>query len=495
MKQRAVLPVLLLCCAGVFVDAFLPCPIIRRQQKISPYTITEATVESSSDTTASSPSNDEATGGYVPSGLTSQEYQAIRAKEQRQQQQQQGTNLGAWGPRFDRGEAPLGDWMVDSNLWINGFVDGGVDDGKNQQVVAPPRVRSVALVAPPGKKGSLVSVQEAQDWLDYHAEWFGLVEEDEDEDDNEEDGNKDDDNQERNVKVAVVDLTGRTWDAEALAVLQPGLVNIASEVEILHLGNTSCTTSESNAASVMKVWSEVFASSPCSLKEIDLSDNDLFQPQVAEYVGKLLSNSPLLERLYMVNCNLEKDVDGSNNHVSPIWTGILSASKNCRLHELILDANPLAGARMAQDVAQVLERCPHLHVFSYCGNQPNANGTRGLADALHTMVQQQTCAQNHPLAILRLENCAFNNEGSVDSLANALANAPNLQRLSLRDSTDKDTTIGLTATHKLLQGLVQANCPLECLDLGTWYTLVLTWMKVDDTTKRSQIGLTEFFRA
>ena len=474
MKEWTIRLVLLFCRAGAVVDAFLPYSSIHRHQTRSsfpPGIITEATIESSSDTTASSPSNDETTtttGGYVPSGLTSQEYQAIRAKEQ--QQQQQGTNLGAWGPRFDRGEAPLGDWMVDSNLWINGFVDGVDDDDKSQQVVAPPRVRSVAFVAPPGKKGSLVSVEEAQDWLDYHAEWFGLEEGDENDDEDEEDGI---DNLERNVKVAVVDLTGRTWDAKALAILQPGLANIASEVEILHLGNTSCTTSEANAASVMKVWSDIFASSPSSVKEIDLSDNDLSHPQVAKHVGKLLSNSPLLERLYMVNCNLQhQDGDASNNHGSPIWKGILSASKNCRLHELILDANPLAGLRMAQDVAQVLERCPHLHVFSYCGNQPTANGTRVLADALHAMVQQQTSPEkkNHPLAILRLENCALNNEGSVDSLANALASAPNLQRLSLRDSTDKDTTIGKAATQKLLQGLVQANCPLECLDLGTWHT-------------------------
>lgn len=30
-------------------------------------------------------------------------------------------DLGAWGPRFAKSEAPTGDWMVSPNLWTSGF--------------------------------------------------------------------------------------------------------------------------------------------------------------------------------------------------------------------------------------------------------------------------------------------------------------------------------------------------------------------------------------
>ena len=55
--------------------------------------------------------------GYVPSGLSREEYAAIRKKEADKEKKM---NYGAWGPRFFRTDRPDGDWMVMPNLWTFG---------------------------------------------------------------------------------------------------------------------------------------------------------------------------------------------------------------------------------------------------------------------------------------------------------------------------------------------------------------------------------------
>lgn len=55
---------------------------------------------------------------YVPSGMSPEEYQKIKRNEALKQQKM---DYGAWGPRFKRSDAPEGDWMVNTNLWIRGF--------------------------------------------------------------------------------------------------------------------------------------------------------------------------------------------------------------------------------------------------------------------------------------------------------------------------------------------------------------------------------------
>jgi hypothetical protein len=56
-------------------------------------------------------------GPYVPSGLSEEEYQKIKKKEE---EQLKSMNFGAWGPRFKRGDTPGGDWMVMRSLWTHG---------------------------------------------------------------------------------------------------------------------------------------------------------------------------------------------------------------------------------------------------------------------------------------------------------------------------------------------------------------------------------------
>lgn len=55
---------------------------------------------------------------YIPSGLTSEQYQKIRLDEAEKQAKM---NFAAWGPRFKRSDAPRGDWMVQTDLWTQGF--------------------------------------------------------------------------------------------------------------------------------------------------------------------------------------------------------------------------------------------------------------------------------------------------------------------------------------------------------------------------------------
>ena len=57
--------------------------------------------------------------GYVPSGLSKDEYTKLRQNEAKAESQK---NYGAWGPSWAQSnKAPDGDWMVQKTLWTNGF--------------------------------------------------------------------------------------------------------------------------------------------------------------------------------------------------------------------------------------------------------------------------------------------------------------------------------------------------------------------------------------
>jgi hypothetical protein len=79
-------------------------------------------------------------GGYVPSGLTREQYEAIKKKEKEKQKKM---NYGAWGPRFSASDRPAGDWMVVPSLWITGFTNNPTqreaqlrNDGENSKQIA-----------------------------------------------------------------------------------------------------------------------------------------------------------------------------------------------------------------------------------------------------------------------------------------------------------------------------------------------------------------------
>uniref|UniRef100_A0A7S3V8E7 ADP,ATP carrier protein n=1 Tax=Chaetoceros debilis TaxID=122233 RepID=A0A7S3V8E7_9STRA len=55
---------------------------------------------------------------YVPSGLTKEQYEEIKRKEQ---QDTSKKDFASWGPRFSKSEKPSGDWMVAPSLWTGGF--------------------------------------------------------------------------------------------------------------------------------------------------------------------------------------------------------------------------------------------------------------------------------------------------------------------------------------------------------------------------------------
>ena len=57
-------------------------------------------------------------GPYVPSGLSSDEYEKIKQEEEAKLKKM---NFGTWGPRFKQTDRPDGDWMVMPRLWTSGF--------------------------------------------------------------------------------------------------------------------------------------------------------------------------------------------------------------------------------------------------------------------------------------------------------------------------------------------------------------------------------------
>jgi len=66
-------------------------------------------------------------GGYVPAGLSEDQYAKIKKEEA---DQTAGKNYGAWGPRFDPSDKPVADdmaWMAMPDLWTGKIPDENVD--------------------------------------------------------------------------------------------------------------------------------------------------------------------------------------------------------------------------------------------------------------------------------------------------------------------------------------------------------------------------------
>lgn len=60
----------------------------------------------------------DAGSSYIPSGLSSGEWEQIKKKENREVQNK---DFAAWGPRFAKSDRPNDDWMVLPGLWTSGF--------------------------------------------------------------------------------------------------------------------------------------------------------------------------------------------------------------------------------------------------------------------------------------------------------------------------------------------------------------------------------------
>mmetsp|Transcript_19474 Transcript_19474/g.24524 ORF Transcript_19474/g.24524 Transcript_19474/m.24524 type:complete len:268 (+) Transcript_19474:107-910(+) len=72
--------------------------------------------------------NDEVTG-YVPSGLTAEQYAKIKKAELDKKKKM---DYGAWGPNFAKTGRPDGDWMVVPSLWTSGFSSNSQYPGQPQ---------------------------------------------------------------------------------------------------------------------------------------------------------------------------------------------------------------------------------------------------------------------------------------------------------------------------------------------------------------------------
>jgi hypothetical protein len=57
--------------------------------------------------------------GYIPAGLTKEQYLAMKRNEQKKEEKQ---DYATWGPRFATTDRPDGDWMVQPSLWRDGFI-------------------------------------------------------------------------------------------------------------------------------------------------------------------------------------------------------------------------------------------------------------------------------------------------------------------------------------------------------------------------------------
>ena len=68
----------------------------------------------------------------MPSGLSPEQYEQIKRDEAAKTRKM---DFGAWGPRFQKSDAPPeGDWMVQTNLWVRGFVAQTTTNGNGNDI-------------------------------------------------------------------------------------------------------------------------------------------------------------------------------------------------------------------------------------------------------------------------------------------------------------------------------------------------------------------------
>jgi hypothetical protein len=98
--------------------------------------------------------------GYVPDGLTPEEYAQIKKREQ---QELASKDFGAFGPRFKKSSRPQGDWFLAPTLWTSGFQLSEINGASS----GPPSLgaRIKAVVTFPVLK--LLILRRENKWLRY----------------------------------------------------------------------------------------------------------------------------------------------------------------------------------------------------------------------------------------------------------------------------------------------------------------------------------------
>ncbi|XP_036418747.1 NACHT, LRR and PYD domains-containing protein 12-like isoform X2 [Colossoma macropomum] len=264
-----------------------------------------------------------------------------------------------------------------------------------------------------------------------------------------------------------LDLSYNDLQDSGVELLCTGLKSSCCKLEILRLAGCNLTLNSCvSLCSTLK-------SANTLLIELDLSHNDLQDSGLELLSGGLKSSHCKLEILRLDNCNLSKhscetlasvfstnsllrELDLSNNPLYDLGVELLSAglmSSDCKLEVL-----RLAGCNLTSNACEML--CSALKsTNSYLMMLDlSNNGIQDLGvDLLSEGLKSSTCK----LQILRLSGCSIT-EAGISSLATALsANPSNLKELDIayNDPLDKGMKL-LSAT------LEDPHCKLETLRLA-----------------------------
>nr|XP_049616912.1 NACHT, LRR and PYD domains-containing protein 12 isoform X4 [Syngnathus scovelli] len=262
-----------------------------------------------------------------------------------------------------------------------------------------------------------------------------------------------------------LDLSWNDLGDDGLEALAAGLAKPQCTLQVLELEN--CNLSEKSGEALASVLS-----SSRTLRELDLSHNDLGDDGLEALAAGLAKPQCTLQVLKLLRCDLSKkscealasvlsssrtlrELDLSNNDLGDDGLEALAAGlakSQCTLQVLKLMSCDLS-KKSCEALASVLSSSRTLRELDLSHNDLGDDGLEALAAGL----AKPQCT----LQVLTLESCNLS-EKSGEALASVLSSSRTLRKLDLSDNY-----LGDDGLEALAAGLANPQCTLQVLNLMT----------------------------